>query len=83
MKKTEEEIFKKVKEVIIDQLGSSDSDVVAEAHLTDDLGADSLDKIEMGLCIEEAFDMEIPDDELDKISTVNDIVQYLVQNLKD
>jgi acyl carrier protein len=82
LKLTEQKIFEKVKEIIIEQLCVNDNDVTREAVLTDDLGADSLDQIEMVMALEEAFgDMEIPDGEAEKFSTVGDVVKYIQQNI--
>ena len=65
-----EEIFAKVKEVIIDQLSVDEDDVTSEASFFDDLGADSLDIVELVMALEEAFDIEVPEEELEGIETV-------------
>ncbi len=75
-----EEIFEKVKGIIVEQLGVSDSAVNLEASFIDDLGADSLDIVELIMALEEEFDMEIPDTDAEKISTVNDVVEYIKEN---
>jgi acyl carrier protein len=77
---TKEEIFDKVKEIIVDQLGVEEDEVTPESSFIDDLGADSLDIVELIMALEEEFGMEIPDDEAEKISTVNDAVEYIREN---
>ncbi len=72
--------FDKVKEIIIDQLGVDEADVTMEASFIDDLGADSLDIVELIMALEEEFDLEIPDEEAEKISTVGDAVNYISAN---
>lgn len=74
---SKEEIFKKVKAIIVDQLGVEESEVTPEAHFVDDLGADSLDLVELIMALEEEFDLEVPDEEAEKIQTVNDAVEYI------
>jgi len=76
-----EEIFDKVKEIIVDQLGVTEDTVVADASFIDDLGADSLDIVELIMALEEEFDLEIPDAEAEKIVTVNDVVEYIKANV--
>lgn len=75
-----EEIFEKVKAIIVDQLGVVDSNVTKEASFIDDLGADSLDIVELIMALEEEFDMEIPDADAEKIVVVNDVVEYIKDN---
>ncbi len=75
-----EEVFDKVKETIVEQLGVQESAVTLEASFIDDLGADSLDIVELIMGLEEAFDMEIPDADAEKIVTVNDVVEYIKNN---
>ena len=72
-----EEIFDKVKEIIIDQLGTSENSVTMEASFVDDLGADSLDLVELIMALEEAFNMEIPDEDAEKVVSVRDVVDYI------
>ena len=67
----------KVKEVIVEQLGVDPERVKLEASFIDDLGADSLDIVELVMAMEEEFDIEIPDEEAEKLKTVNDVVSYL------
>ena len=75
-----EEIFDKVKSIIVEQLGVADTAVTMEASFIDDLGADSLDIVELIMALEEEFDMEIPDADAEKIVTVNDVVEYIKEN---
>ena len=75
-----EQVFDKVKEIIVDQLGVDEEEVTSEASFIDDLGADSLDIVELIMALEEEFGLEIPDDEAEKISTVNDAVEYIREN---
>lgn len=75
-----EEIFEKVKGIIVEQLGASETAVTLEASFIDDLGADSLDIVELIMALEEEFDMEIPDADAEKIATVNDVVEYIKEN---
>lgn len=76
----EKEIFEKIKEIIVNQLGVSEDSVKEEATFVDDLAADSLDIVELVMNIEEAFDMEIPDADAEKIVTVGDVVKYIKDN---
>lgn len=73
-------IFDKVKDIVIDQLGVEADAVTMEASIQDDLGADSLDIVELITAIEAEFDMSIPDEAADGIKTVNDIVAYIEKN---
>ena len=73
-------IFEKVKEVIVDQLGVEDEAVTTETSFIDDLGADSLDIVELIMALEEEFDLQIPDSEAEKIATVGDVIEYIKSN---
>ena len=75
-----EEIYDKVKEIIVEQLGVAETAVVPEASFIDDLGADSLDIVELIMALEEEFDIEIPDGDAEKVVTVNDVVEYIKEN---
>lgn len=75
-----DEVFDRVKEIIVEQLGVAENTVTAEASFIDDLGADSLDIVELIMSLEEEFDMEIPDADAEKIVTVNDVVEYIKNN---
>jgi acyl carrier protein len=70
-------VEEKVKATIVDQLGVNESDVTADAHFVDDLGADSLDTVELVMKFEEDFDIEIPDEDAEKIQTVQDAIDYI------
>lgn len=72
----------KVTQLIVDQLGVESSSVVPKASFVDDLGADSLDRVELIMAFEEAFGVEIPDEDAEKIVTVQDAVQYIQKNAK-
>ncbi len=74
-------MFEKVKKIIVDQLGVEESEVTAEASFVDDLGADSLDLVELIMALEDEFDIEIPDNAAEQITTVNDVVEY-IKNLQ-
>ena len=76
-----EEIFDKVKSIIVEQLGVTDTSVTMEASFIDDLGADSLDIVELIMALEEEFDMEIPDADAEKVVTVGDVVDYIKENI--
>ncbi|MBE9230880.1 acyl carrier protein [Cuspidothrix issatschenkoi LEGE 03284] len=71
------DIFQKVKGIIADQLGAEEGKITAQSSFVDDLGADSLDTVELVMAFEEAFDIEIPDEEAEKIKTVQDAVDYI------
>lgn len=70
-------VQEQVKSIIVDQLGVSDSDVSADARFIEDLGADSLDTVELVMKFEEDFDLEIPDEDAEKIRTVRDAIDYI------
>lgn len=70
-------VFEKVKEIIVEQLGVDENEVKLESSFIDDLGADSLDIVELIMALEEEFDLEIPDKEAEKITTVGDAVEYI------
>ena len=70
-------VFEKVKSILIDQLDVEEEKVTSEAVITDDLGADSLDIVDLVMSLEEEFDLEIPDDQVENIKTVGDIVKYI------
>lgn len=74
------EYFDRVKAVIVDQLGADESSITLESSFVDDLGADSLDIVELIMGLETEFDIEIPDDQAEKISTVGDAVNYIKEN---
>jgi len=70
-------VFEKVRDIIVEQLGVDESEVTLEASFIDDLGADSLDIVELIMALEEEFDLEIPDKEAEKITTVGEAVEYI------
>ena len=74
------EEFERVKSVIADQLGVDEDTITMESSFVDDLGADSLDIVELIMGLEGEFDIEIPDDQAEKISTVGDAVNYIKEN---
>ena len=76
-----EEVFEKVKGIIVEQLGVADTAVTLEASFIDDLGADSLDIVELVMALEEEFDIEIPDADAEKVVTVGDVVDYIKENV--
>jgi acyl carrier protein len=71
------DLFDQVKEVIVEQLNVAPEEVKPEAKFVEDLGADSLDVVEMIMALEEKFEIEIPDSEAEKIQTVQDVVDYI------
>jgi acyl carrier protein len=70
-------VEQKVKQIIVEQLGVDESQVDSNASFVDDLGADSLDIVELVMAFEEAFELEIPDEDAEKITTVKDAVEYI------
>lgn len=75
-------VEEKVKAIIVDQLGVNEADVTPDAHFVDDLGADSLDTVELVMKLEEDFDIEIPDEDAEKIQTVQDAIDYIKAHRK-
>lgn len=73
-------VFDKVKSIIIEQLDVDDDKVTVAASIQEDLGADSLDLVDLVMSFEEEFDMEIPDEAVENIKTVGDIVKYIEDN---
>lgn len=71
------DVKEKVKKIICEQLNVSEDDVVPEASFVDDLGADSLDQVELIMAMEEEFDVSIPDEDAEKIATVKDAIDYI------
>ena len=67
----------KIKSIVVDQLGVDEDQVTEDASFVDDLGADSLDTVELIMAFEEEFDIEIPDEDAQKIKTVKDIIEYI------
>lgn len=76
-------IFEKVKSIIADQLGVDEEEITMESSFIDDLGADSLDIVELIMALEGEFDMEIPDEEAERISTVGNVVDYIKSHIEE
>jgi len=79
---SENEVFEKIKKVVVEQLGVSEDEVTREASFTEDLGADSLDTVELVMALEEEFGTEIADEEAEKLTSVGKTVEYISANLK-
>jgi acyl carrier protein len=73
--------FEKIKKIIVDQLGVDESEVTLRASFVDDLGADSLDTVELVMALEEEFGIEIPDEDAEKLLTVEDVINYIEAKL--
>ncbi len=78
----EPNLEQRISEMIIEQLGATKEEIVPEASFIDDLGADSLDIVELVMAMEETFDIEIPDEDAEKIQTIGDAVAYLRDRLE-
>lgn len=76
------DILSKVKDIIVEQLGVDEEEVTEQASFVDDLGADSLDIVELVMALEEEFDVEIPDEDAEKLATVADAVNYIKENVQ-
>ena len=76
------DIEQRVKKIVIEQLGANEADVKNASSFVDDLGADSLDTVELVMALEEEFDCEIPDEEAEKITTVQQAIDFVTANLK-
>lgn len=76
-------VFDKIKDIIVEQLDVEEDAVTMEASITEDLGADSLDVVDLVMSIEESFDVEIPDEEVENIKTVGDIVKYIEDKVEE
>ena len=77
MSETDQRIEERVKKIVIEQLGVKEEDAVLEASFVDDLGADSLDTVELVMALEEEFDTEIPDEDAEKITTIQQAIDYI------
>jgi acyl carrier protein len=75
-------VREKVKQIIVEQLGVDEAEVTETASFVDDLGADSLDTVELVMAFEEAFSIEIPDEDAEKITTVKDAIEYIEKKKK-
>ena len=78
----EKQIAEKIKQIIVEQLGVDEGEVTPSASFVDDLGADSLDTVELVMAFEEGFDIEIPDEDAEKIRTVQDAIDYIPKHSK-
>jgi acyl carrier protein len=82
LEEKEMDVEAKVKDIIVEQLNVDKDAVVPTAKFVDDLGADSLDTVELVMALEEAFDLQIPDDDAEKIGTVGDAINYIQSHVK-
>lgn len=78
-----EELLKKVKTIVADKLSISEDQVTEEASFIDDLGADSLDTVELVMALEDEFDMDIPDEEAEKLTTVGKAIDYILDHISE
>ena len=78
----EQQVFDQVKKVVVEQLGVSEAEISKESSFVDDLGADSLDTVELVMALEESFSTEIPDEDAEKIKTIGATVSYIMENAK-
>jgi len=74
---SEQALFEKVKKIIVEQLGVSPEEVTTESSFSEDLGADSLDTVELVMALEEEFEVEIPDEDAEKLTTVRSVLDYV------
>lgn len=74
------EIESRVKKIVVEQLGVKEEEVTTDASFVDDLGADSLDTVELVMALEEEFEIEIPDENAEKIVTIKDAVKYIIEH---
>ena len=79
---TKDDVNERVKGIVAEQLGVEIADVTDKAHFADDLGADSLDTVELVMAIEEEFKVDIPDEEAEKITTLDEVVTFIENQLK-
>jgi len=80
---TREELFKKVKEIVAEKLNVSENQITEDASFIDDLGADSLDTVELVMALEDEFGMDIPDEEAEKLTTVGKALDYIQAHLSE
>jgi len=76
-----DELFAKIKSIVADKLSISEDQITEEAAFIDDLGADSLDTVELVMALEDEFDLDIPDDEAEKLTTVSKAIEYVLNNV--
>ena len=77
-----EGVSNKVKDIIVEQLGVNPDEITPEASFIDDLGADSLDTVELVMALEEGFEIEVPDEDAEKLTTVGGAIDYIQKNVK-
>jgi acyl carrier protein len=77
------EIFEKIREIAAEQLGIDESDITPDSSFVDDLGADSLDIVELIMALEDEFGMSIPDEDAEKLTTVQNVVDYIERHKQD
>jgi acyl carrier protein len=77
-----DELLNKIKNIVADKLSISENQITEEASFIDDLGADSLDTVELVMALEDEFDLDIPDEEAEKLNTVGKAIDYVVANVK-
>ncbi len=76
-------VFEKMKQILAEQLDADEESITLETDIQDDLGADSLDVVEMLMAIEDEFDLEIPDDQIENLKTVGNVVDYITKNTSE
>ena len=74
-------VFEKIKEILAEQLGEKADDMTMDTQIADDLNADSLDVVELLMSIEDEFEVEIPDEEIENLKTIGDVVEYIQNNM--
>jgi acyl carrier protein len=79
----EKSVEERVKEIIVEQLGVNPEQVTPNAKFIEDLGADSLDTVELVMAFEEEFNVEVPDEEAEKLQTVGDVIRYIEENMEE
>ena len=82
MTMNQNDIETRVKKIVVEQLGVKEEEVTTESSFVDDLGADSLDTVELVMALEEEFETEIPDEDAEKIITIKDAVKYIVERME-
>ena len=70
-------VFEKIKQILVEQLDLNEKDITMDSVMTDDLGADSLDLVDLLMSVEDEFDIEVPDEDIEKVKTVGDLVRYI------
>lgn len=76
-------VFDKIREILAEQLDADAEEMTADTRIAEDLGADSLDVVELLMSIEDEFEVEIPDEEIENLKTIGDVVEYIQNNMKD